>query len=256
MVKSSRREDQKKDGRDWVKSLPVIAGNHSQVAGVLSGFSITIAVLVATFLLSEGSALAATNRTLAEYAFGIFMVSFFGYTATGVTFSQVSASETPQEFFVFSVASILHYLSVILSFLGLLVFVRVIGVAFLVLPVSFFVVGSAIGGCLVIFSTQMTLLEVTGKTAVVVTLIAAAVTSGLVSMTPLAPALRDGVLMLRSAVWAPTVAIVVLFLSAMLSLLRQSESSTKRFAFWSVVLSGLVTTAVFFLTAISIGFVI
>jgi len=148
---------------EWKTSLVSIAGNHTQVTGALAGFSITIVVLVASFLLGKDPAILGGNRVLAESTFGMFMMSFFGYIATGVTFSLVAEHDKTEEYFLFSIASLLYYLSVLLSFSGLLVLVHAVGVSFLVAPVSFLIAGAAMGGCVIVFVPQTDLLGVSGR---------------------------------------------------------------------------------------------
>lgn len=198
------------------------------------------------------SSLLEGSTPLIESTFGIFIISFFGYVAAGVTFSLVSKRDMPQEFFLFSAASLLYFLSVFLSFSGLLVLARIFDVSFLITIVSFLIVGSAVGGHIVVFATQIDLLGLSWKTAVIVFFLAASLAGCLVSVILATPALRDGGAVLRAVLWAPTVAIVALFLSAMLSLFWQGTECRRGFAAWSLVLSGLAVTAVFLVIATAI----
>lgn len=58
----------------WVMTLPDIAGNHTQVNGVLAGFSITVVILVATFRLQAKTP---QPEFVDESLLGMFLVSFF-----------------------------------------------------------------------------------------------------------------------------------------------------------------------------------
>lgn len=93
---------------EWRSSIPEIAGNHTQVTGVLAGFSITVVVLLAALRLEGQADLTGLPE---ETALGLFIVSFFGYIATGIVYSLVSERKGDHEAFLFAVASFLYYFS-------------------------------------------------------------------------------------------------------------------------------------------------
>lgn len=82
----------------WEKDLPQIARNHMQVNGVLAGFSITVVVLIAGLMLEGGAGGLGFPE---QFALGKLMVAFFGYVATAILFSIVSARPNLHRFFLF-----------------------------------------------------------------------------------------------------------------------------------------------------------
>ena len=122
---------------DWKRDLPSIAGNHTQVTGVLAGFSITLVVL----LVERWS-----TGFVEQSALGMFIAAFFGYVATGILYSLVSEREKHHQIFLFAAAGALYYLSVLLSFSALLPLLESVGAGYLVLPVILMVVGATVGG--------------------------------------------------------------------------------------------------------------
>lgn len=128
----------------WGEQVAKVATNHTQVAGMLAGFSITIVVLIIGFRLS--GSMVEPNTFLEEAALSMFMMAFFGYVVTGVLYSIVPEREGTHQIFLFIVASLMYYFSVVLSFTALLPLVRLIGYESVQFVIIFMIIGSILGG--------------------------------------------------------------------------------------------------------------
>jgi hypothetical protein len=126
----------------WGRTISSVAASHTQVAGVLAGFSITAVVLVAD-LSRDGRG---AGDVLASTTLGLFTTAFFGYIATGILFAMSVERADIQKYFLYSVASILYYFSVSLSFVALLLLVSLIDHPELERLVALMVAGSVAGG--------------------------------------------------------------------------------------------------------------
>jgi hypothetical protein len=136
--------DKDRNSADWRGRVCEVASNHTQVTGVLAGFTITIVVLLVGFRF-ENTALV-SGAFLEEAALGMFMMSFFGFVVTGILYSIVSERENTLQYFLFSIASVMYYFSVVLSFTALLPLARLMNYEFLKLMIVFIVTGAILGG--------------------------------------------------------------------------------------------------------------
>jgi hypothetical protein len=182
----------------WDEELPDIASNHTQVAGLLAGFTTTVVVLLAGFKLAANSK--AEPLPLEQATVGLFMIAFFGYVGTGILFSVSIERRQEQRYFLFSTASQLYYLSVVLSFAALLPLCRLLNYNFLEQACAYMVVGSTVGGYLAAAVPQFDLLRVHRRfivilfLAAVATALALANASKILDVTKLLPiALPAGV---------------------------------------------------------------
>lgn len=129
----------------WKENIPQIAGNHTQVTGVLAGFSITVVVLIAALKL-EGDQL--SSEFLEQLTLGMFMIAFFGYVGAGILYSLVAERSDTHSYFLFTTASVLYYLSVLMSFSALLPLLELMRAGYLRTAISILVASSAVGGYL------------------------------------------------------------------------------------------------------------
>ena len=148
------------DVTKWAVRLPDIAGNHTEVTGVLAGFSITLAVLIATLRL-QGQPL--STELFEEAALGMFVVSFIGYAATGVMYSIVSERENDHRYFLFSVAGVLYYVSAFMSFSALLLIFNIIRPGLIMYPIGFFIGITALGAYMAVSIPLQDLLLFRGR---------------------------------------------------------------------------------------------
>lgn len=123
---SSREQDQdeRKDRfGHWYDSLLDIAGLHTQVAGSLAGFSITVVAIITT--LSDAGQ---STPHLHRIAVRLSLTSFLGYVATAIVYSVVIQRQYATRVFLYSVGSSLYYISVIMTFASLLPLANLVGV--------------------------------------------------------------------------------------------------------------------------------
>ncbi len=130
--------------------LYAIAGNHTQVSGTLAGFSVTVIVLLAGLGQPKGKDTLEPYLFLNQSTIGLFMIAFFGYVATGILFSMVSERKKAHAHFLFSVASILYFFSVALSFTALFPLAQLIRHNSLQIMILIILIGTIAGGCFAI----------------------------------------------------------------------------------------------------------
>ena len=194
--------------RPWKEQLPDIASNHTQVAGVLAGFSITIVVLIATFQPES-------NASLRQDSLGVFMVSFFGYVATGILFSLVTERFGIHRFFLFSVAASLYYISVLISFSGISLLLTLMRFSSLMLPVALFTGLSIVGGYMAVCIPLYDLLRLRRRLCLLLFLCAASLAGIFLSMGLLFTG--RGQLLLEKGLLTTSVLIVLVFAYSMLT---------------------------------------
>jgi hypothetical protein len=135
IVDSSRQQ------ADWKDKVGAVASSHTQVTGMLAGFSATIVVLIVS--LGSGQ-----NNPRAAISLGIFAMAFFGYVAAGILFSISVERSGNHQFFLFSMASIVYYFSGILSFSAMYPLILLIQSTALRWGVFIMIVGGLFGGYL------------------------------------------------------------------------------------------------------------
>lgn len=106
--------DYEKKIADWYTKANEVASNHTQVTGVLAGFSITVAILVASIKLAGDA-----SSIYIQASFGLFLAAFFGYVSSGILYTLSIERDEEYQYFLFSIASLIFYLSVALSFAAL-----------------------------------------------------------------------------------------------------------------------------------------
>ncbi len=121
MRRRSFIHDDRNPNEPWDKRIPESAANHAQVTGVLAGFSITIVVLAVTLGLESSS------WVLKDAVLRMFVVSFFGYVSAALLFSVLTQRSGFHQHFLFCNASLLYFLSVIISFAAILLLLDVVG---------------------------------------------------------------------------------------------------------------------------------
>jgi len=122
----------------WDGRIPEIASNHTQVTGALGGFSVTTMALLAGLN---------SDTILKEKAFGLFLAAFFGYVCASILFSITAEREMDHRYFLFTAASSLYYLAVVLSFAAMLPLVNLLRFKSLVVDsASVALIFSVIGG--------------------------------------------------------------------------------------------------------------
>lgn len=130
----------------WHNNISTISSNHTQVTGILAGFSATIVVLIVG--LGTGSGYTPGGGAPGNVSLGIFAMAFFGYVAAGILFSITVEREGSHQYFLFSTASILYYFSGILSFSAVYPLILLIHSDPLKWGVRIMVVGGLFGGYL------------------------------------------------------------------------------------------------------------
>lgn len=131
---------------EWEDQIGPISSGHTQVTGMLAGFSATIVVLIIG--LHFGGSINLRGNSGGEVSLGIFAMAFFGYVATGILYSISVERMGIHRRFLFSTASILYYFSGILSFAALYPLIRLIQSEALQQGVFIMVVGGLCGGYL------------------------------------------------------------------------------------------------------------
>lgn len=120
----------------WDERIGDISGTHTQVAGMLAGFSATILVL----LIGPGAA----NLTPALRASaGLFAMAFFGYVAAGILFAITVERDGKHQALLFSLASSIYYFPGVLSFIAIY---PLAAKAELRGPIGVMIIGAVIGG--------------------------------------------------------------------------------------------------------------
>jgi hypothetical protein len=119
--------DKSREIEQWSNRIDSVASNHTQVTGVLAGFSVTVVILIAGIELSGDKAAMIGKEIYAQGAFGLFIAAFFGYVSTGIMYSISIEREKEHQYFLFAVASILYYLSVVLSFSAIVLLTKLVG---------------------------------------------------------------------------------------------------------------------------------
>jgi len=163
----------------WEQEIGDISSNHTLVSGVLSGFSITIAVLIISLILQDDLCL--SRDPIVILSLGQFIVSFFGYIITGVLFSITVEKYESARYFLFSVSSIVYYFSAILGFSAILPLIRLIEVESLFVGVSVLVLGSLLGGFMASSLSLYDLLKI--KASHIFYVFVLSIMSGLLSYT-------------------------------------------------------------------------
>ena len=138
----------------WVPKMTSIAGNHTQVAGVLAGLAFTVVVLVAASLMQNERS--GTERILDQAVIGLFLIASFGYVGTGVLYSVVEEGEESKleedrskdyhKFYLFAAASVLYLLSVVLTFSAMRPLLALLEAELLATFLSVMVAGVSVGG--------------------------------------------------------------------------------------------------------------
>lgn len=136
----------KLDAGQWQDEIRSVSTTHTQVTGMLAGFSATIVVLIIG--LHFGKNINLKDQTPAEVSLGIFAMAFFGYVATGILYSISVERYGEHRSFLFSTASIIYYFSGILSFAAVYPLIRLIESSALKWGVLIMVVGGMLGGYL------------------------------------------------------------------------------------------------------------
>lgn len=203
----------------WHSRLDGIAGNHTEVAGVLAGFSITVVVLIA--------ALSQETRLLHDVGLGTFVVAFFGYIATGLMFSLVPEREDNHSYFLFSMGSFLYFLSVLLGFVALMPFLEIIGYRSLRIGLFILVIGAFFAGYLAasiplfdLFRLRRKVLALILVAAVSASFLWIAIAYGLLMLT-------EGGLVLTLGLAIPITVIVASFAFSMMTFFFPSLASEK-----------------------------
>ena len=138
----------------WVKDIPAISSNHTQVSGILAGFTITVLFLIVGDKYSHAEKII----TFSEYTLlGLFLTSFFSYIATGISFSLVLELENNRKFFSFTISSLLYSISIALSFISLTFLIGSLNYPTLVIP-SLIMTGGTILGSFLALAIPMILL--------------------------------------------------------------------------------------------------
>lgn len=130
----------------WKDKLGAISSSHTQVTGMLAGFSATIVVLIIG--LHFGNNINLSGNQAAEASLGTFAMAFFGYVAAGILFSISVEREGAHQYFLFGTASILYYFSGILSFAAVYPLIRLVQSSALQRGVLIMVLGGMFGGYL------------------------------------------------------------------------------------------------------------
>ena len=113
----------KQEPAKWESRINEVASNHTQVTGVLAGFSITVVVLIASMKLSNQTI---DQKLFSQAAFGLFIAAFFGFVSTGIMYSVSIEREKEHQYYLFSIASLLYYLSVVLSFAAIVLLTKML----------------------------------------------------------------------------------------------------------------------------------
>jgi len=139
--------EKERDPLKWgdKEELRGIAGNHTQVAGMLAGFAITIVVLIAGATMTPASVPVEADKDVV-FTMGMFMLAFLGYVSAAVLYSVVTERDKSTSNFLFSGASGLYYVSVVLSFSALVPLTGLIHMKVLGPMVATMVLGAVIGG--------------------------------------------------------------------------------------------------------------
>jgi hypothetical protein len=195
-------------------NLLQIVGNHTQVTGVLAGFSITIVVLISTFELERGYP---PQDFLEQATLGMFMVAFFGYVAAGVLYSVVAARLGLHRHFLFSAAGVLYYQSVLLSFSALLPLLGLIGAFYLNLAIVCVIVGAAVGGYIAICIPLVDLLRLRRRLCLVIFAAALSITGVYLGLGLQFPVLQTTELILQANLLVSIFVAALTFLVCLLS---------------------------------------
>lgn len=139
-------EDTKRTPADWQEQIGTIASGHTQVTGMLAGFSATIVVLIIG--LRFGNNISLGENPPAAVSLGIFAMAFFGYVATGILYSISVERKGNHRNFLFSTASIIYYFSGILSFSAVYPLILLIQSSDLKHGVRIMIIGGLFGGYL------------------------------------------------------------------------------------------------------------
>ena len=238
-----------KTAAKWEQDLPQIAGNHTQVTGVLAGFSITIVVLIAALRL-EGDQL--SLRFLEQSTLGMFMVAFFGYVGAGILFSLVTERSGTHRYCLFSAAGVLYYLSVLLSFSALLPLLELIGATYLRLAISWLVVGSVIGGYMAICIPLVDLLRLRRRLCAVAFALVASITGIYLGLGNYFPSLYRAELILRLNLHSSVIVIVLIFLVCMLSFFYQRLAHETTLTRVTALVAWIGTAIVVFFSSVTI----
>ena len=133
----------REDGQSspWVDDILSVSSNHTQVAGFLAGFTVTATILVATARFSVN------DPRLREATMGAFLLAFLSFITTGVLYSvAIRRGVKSHQEFIFSIASCLYYLSVVLTFSALVPLLLFVNAGSLIPTVKVMLLGSVVGG--------------------------------------------------------------------------------------------------------------
>jgi hypothetical protein len=139
-------EDSNREPAEWRDEISTVASSHNTVTGMLAGFSATIVVLIIG--LRFGNNISLGENPPAAVSLGIFSMAFFGYVATGILYSISVERYGNHRFFLFSTASVIYYLSGILSFSAVYPLILLIQSNALQRGVKIMILGGLVGGFL------------------------------------------------------------------------------------------------------------
>lgn len=233
----------------WEKDLPQIARNHMQVNGVLAGFSITVVVLIAGLMLEGG---ARGLGFLEQFALGKLMVAFFGYVATAILFSIVSARSNLHRFFLFSSACLLYHLSALLSVSALLPLLDIVGAPFLRLPIILLIAAAIVGGYMAVWIPLFDLMRLRRRLSSTMFLLAASITGVYLGLGHYVPLLYQRSLVVAVSLQAPVAVISLAFLFCILSFFYQRVAQETTLMRAAVLVTGAGTATVVFLSSVTI----
>jgi len=229
----------------WQKALLAMAGSHTQVAGVLAGFSITIVVLIATQF---------DLASLRGLTFGMFVVSFFGYVATAISFSVVGGeAKDERECFLFSAASVLYYLSTMLSFCGLLLLLGSLDLEYLNTPLSILLSAAAIGGYVAVFNALIDLLKLNRLLYLLPLIWALSITGICLSLGLFSTQLHELESTIKIGLFATAIVVSLVFLACMLvnPCARGEIGQRTGLTILALIMGSIGTLLVFFLSALA-----
>lgn len=245
-------QDRTREVPAWGSNLSSVAGHHTQVAGILSGFSITAVILIADARI--GTKLPLQHYPLDAATLGLFTMDFFSYIATGILFSMAVEREQEHQYFLYYAASVLYYFSVAISFAALFLLVSLIGYDELRFLVLLMIAGSVIGGYLAIGVPMFDLLRI--RLRFIGLLLALSVVAGLLLFFcgDVVPHLRSTKFLLSGVLPACAGLVSLCFLVAALTFLIKALTCPRILTAMSLAITFLMTSLVVYLTLLTMSF--
>ena len=159
--------DNSRDIADWNEDIPSICRGHTQVTGMLGGFSITVVVLLTT--LSMQGIFSANESAIraVEISTSLFIMAFFGYVATGILYSISLERKGTHRYGIFGSASLLYYFSGVVTFTAIYPLLRLIQSDTLIVATRIMIAGGFVGAYLAAAIPIYDLLQVKARAIII-----------------------------------------------------------------------------------------